>query len=226
MKHRTTTPFFNTLINTTMNLCSFLNGTDQSVAVKWMMNSITKKLGNDLIHPCPYFGEFKITNLTVVNAQSAQFLLGRYRVTIRIFDDLDENILTAIHEVDLLWTTFRQQNFPPELSFPGLNIYEFGIKPSQLTFRCQLTTWVDTERWSSRFALKFATKLFIWVMLHGKTTWHQTSLVMLKFVAISERFSKCSLFAMSCGWQRWKFTQRSELVGGAVRARISRCSKL
>lgn len=150
MKHRTTTPFFNTLINTTMNLCSFLNGTDQSVAVKWMMNSITKKLGNDLIHPCPYFGEFKITNLTVVNAQSAQFLLGRYRVTIRIFDDLDENILTAIHEVDLLWTTFRQQNFPPELSFPGLNIYEFGIKPSQLTFRCQLSWY-----WKVELAIRF-----------------------------------------------------------------------
>lgn len=102
MQHRTITPYYNSIINKTVNFCGFLNGTDQNVLAKWIIDSIAETLPFGLLHPCPYFGEIRIFNLSVINDLVAQFLKGHYRVKLRLFDDEDDNILTATHDIDIL----------------------------------------------------------------------------------------------------------------------------
>jgi len=93
-----TSRFLNTVFNTTIDLCSFLNGTDKN---NLLANFLTKQLEESLpkgfFHPCPYSGELKLLNVTIAIApETSMFLKGIYRMTSRFFDTEDENILTAI----------------------------------------------------------------------------------------------------------------------------------
>jgi hypothetical protein len=53
-------PFHNTIINSTFEVCKFLNETENNVVAKWVVNSLSESIPVDLIHPCPYFGHLRI----------------------------------------------------------------------------------------------------------------------------------------------------------------------
>ena len=96
------TPFYTTIINTTIPICSFFNGTDNNLVAKWMLDSIKDTLPEGFIHPCPYFGTFKALNVSLAsNTFMSQFLKGRYKSSLRLFDDKDENIVTYFFGFEL-----------------------------------------------------------------------------------------------------------------------------
>ncbi|CRK94397.1 CLUMA_CG007904, isoform A [Clunio marinus] len=101
MKHRTLTPYYNTVINNTIEFCGFLNETDKNALSKWLFASIFKTIGKRNLHPCPYSGPIRIVNMTVENEMSAQFLKGQYKILFTMFDEIDDNIITIIHETEL-----------------------------------------------------------------------------------------------------------------------------
>jgi Protein of unknown function (DUF1091) len=102
LQMKTLTPYYNSVINTTLNLCEFVNGTDNNVATKYFIDLYSKSLPPGFVHPCPYFGEVKLNNISVNAApQSIQFLTGIYKCKTRFFDDKDDNIITALHEIEL-----------------------------------------------------------------------------------------------------------------------------
>jgi hypothetical protein len=96
-------PYHNTIINTTIKICKSLNGTDFNPAAKWLIDSISDSLPAGFLHPCPYFGEFKMLNVTLkVTPTAMQFLKGSYNTTVRFFDKKDDNIITMKLKTDFM----------------------------------------------------------------------------------------------------------------------------
>lgn len=89
---------FNTVFNTTINLCAFLNGTENSNALaNYLKKELEAALPKGFYHPCPYSGELKMMNVTIAfRPEVAMFLKGVYRSVMRFYDDQDQNIVTAI----------------------------------------------------------------------------------------------------------------------------------
>jgi hypothetical protein len=88
-------PYHNIVINSTINICKVLNGTDNNPVAKWLIDMLSDALPVGLLHPCPYFGEFKMENVTLRTTLTAlQFLKGTYTTIVRLFDKQDENIAT------------------------------------------------------------------------------------------------------------------------------------
>jgi hypothetical protein len=95
------TPYYTTIIDSTANVCNFLAGNDKNLVAKWMMDSIRDSSPPGFFHRCPY-DTFKAFNVTIVsNAFLSQFIPGRYKLLVRFFDDLDENIITMFIEFEL-----------------------------------------------------------------------------------------------------------------------------
>jgi Protein of unknown function (DUF1091) len=96
------TPYFNSVINTTLDLCEFVNGTQSNLATKFFIDIFTKSLPPGFVHPCPYSGELKLNNISMnLVPQSMQFLTGTYKANIRYFDDKDDNIITVIPIIEV-----------------------------------------------------------------------------------------------------------------------------
>jgi hypothetical protein len=63
--------------------------------MKWILDAIGDSLPEGFIHPCPYFGQILLPNITLaINSLTSQFLKGRYKAYVRGFDEIDDNILT------------------------------------------------------------------------------------------------------------------------------------
>lgn len=89
------TPYFTTIINSTVPFCKCVNGTDSNLIFKWILTSITKTLPKGFFHPCPYFGVFEAYNVSLESSpMMSQFLKGRYKTKMIMFDDEDDNIIT------------------------------------------------------------------------------------------------------------------------------------
>lgn len=102
MQHRSITPYFNSVINTTFNVCQFLNGSDKNLMAKFVLSIVLKSLPAGFIHECPYVGTFAATNVSLEKvSELSSFLGGRYRVINRFFDRKDANIFTGTFEFDL-----------------------------------------------------------------------------------------------------------------------------
>lgn len=72
--------------------------------MKWAYNMMEQSLPKEIIHPCPYFGMLKLTNMTIVPRQQViQFPKGYYKSIIKLFDTKDDNIATATLGVELQW---------------------------------------------------------------------------------------------------------------------------
>jgi Protein of unknown function (DUF1091) len=96
------TPYFNSVINSTLDLCEFVNGTQSNLVTKYFIGIFTKSLPPGFVHPCPYSGEFKLNNISLnLVPESMQFLTGTYKSIMRYFDDKDDNIITVIAIVEL-----------------------------------------------------------------------------------------------------------------------------
>jgi hypothetical protein len=96
-------PYHNTIVNSTVKMCRFLNGTENNPVADWFLDIVSDTLPEGFLHPCPYFGEFKMMNLTIkITPLAAQFLKGSYDTTARLFDKRDDNIITLKVKNDLL----------------------------------------------------------------------------------------------------------------------------
>jgi hypothetical protein len=66
------------------------------------MDIVKKSLPEGFIHPCPYVGELKASNVSFEAVpEMVSFLNGRYRIHARLFDRKDENLVTGLVEFDL-----------------------------------------------------------------------------------------------------------------------------
>lgn len=89
------TPYFTTIINSTVQVCQFLNGTDRNPVLKWIIDAITETIPEGFIHPCPYFGRLQAFNVSLSGeGVPTQFVKGHYKTFFRFFDEKDENIIT------------------------------------------------------------------------------------------------------------------------------------
>jgi Protein of unknown function (DUF1091) len=101
IEHRGITPYYNTVINSTIATCSYLNGTDKNPIAKWIVGIFKDSVPNNYVHPCPYFGYYNFSNVTFdFNSLISSFLTGTYRATTRNYDDEDDNIFTVIYELE------------------------------------------------------------------------------------------------------------------------------
>jgi len=102
VQHRVITPYFNSVINITGDVCKFVNGTDRNPAFKWFLNMIGESLPKGFIHACPYYREVFAYNVSLeMSPEMTVFLMGRYKIAGRLFDNIDDNIFTFILEFDL-----------------------------------------------------------------------------------------------------------------------------
>jgi hypothetical protein len=99
---KTLTPYYNSVINTTLDICEFVNGTSKNLATKWFFDIMKTTLPPGLFHVCPYVDEMKAYNMTLNEDyhEASQFLVGSYRSITRFFDGKDENIITVKHFVE------------------------------------------------------------------------------------------------------------------------------
>lgn len=94
-------PYYTTVINTTVDACGFLNGSLNNILASSFYDAFAKTVPKEYIHPCPYFGYHIGKNLTpVVTSMALQFLSGKYQVTARFYDDIDDNIFTVNGNTD------------------------------------------------------------------------------------------------------------------------------
>jgi hypothetical protein len=55
MSYKTTTsPNYRTIINATVDVCGYLNGTNSNPLGKWYFGILRESLPENLLHPCPY----------------------------------------------------------------------------------------------------------------------------------------------------------------------------
>jgi hypothetical protein len=85
---------YKTLVNNTLEVCSFLNGTDRNPIGKWIMDQVSGSLPAEYIHPCPYFGFMK-WNFTLKGSKGITFMVkGDILSTLHVYDVKDSNIFT------------------------------------------------------------------------------------------------------------------------------------
>jgi hypothetical protein len=94
-------PYYNSVFNSTTDFCSFMKNEGHPIA-NFILDFIKDTVPRNLFHPCPFSGEFIAYNVTIKPvALFSQFLRGRLRAILTFFDDVDENIFTTKHEVEL-----------------------------------------------------------------------------------------------------------------------------
>jgi Protein of unknown function (DUF1091) len=110
LKYKHITPYFIPVINTTLDVCEFLNGTQSNLATRWFFNQSLASFSKDFIHPCPHEGLVAVYNVSgdPKMVQISKFFAGTYLAIIRMFDELDDNIITMFHES--LLTTVPDKN--------------------------------------------------------------------------------------------------------------------
>lgn len=95
------TPYFTTIINSTVNLCAFLNGTDSNPIAIAFKPAVEASIPASYIHACPYYGYHSLNNVTIeVNQIAMQFLSGKYRTTIIVFDNKDDLIFKTVTKAE------------------------------------------------------------------------------------------------------------------------------
>lgn len=100
LQHRSITPYYNSVINVTMDICGFFNGTDQNMAIKWLVGQYKASLPKGFLQPCP-FKEIKAYNLTTdMNSLMSNFFRGNYRAALRFYDDIDDNIFSTFYSME------------------------------------------------------------------------------------------------------------------------------
>jgi hypothetical protein len=88
------------MINVTMDVCGFLNGTSNNIATKWLFGLFLKSVPKGAFHACPY-KSLKLFNMTTdAGALMSPFPLGIYKSITRFYDDEDENMFTAIYSME------------------------------------------------------------------------------------------------------------------------------
>jgi hypothetical protein len=85
------------MINVTMDICGYVNGTHDNISAKWFIGQYFKSMALRALHPCPY-KSLKLYNMTTdMSALLSTFLRGIYRGYCRFYDDFDDNMFTTIY---------------------------------------------------------------------------------------------------------------------------------
>jgi len=85
-----------TVLNVTLDICSFLNGTNKDPASKWFFKLLGKSFVKGFLHPCPYFGPTKMENIVMDRKASLPFAPpGFYSSNLLFFNKDDDNILNV-----------------------------------------------------------------------------------------------------------------------------------
>lgn len=111
LEHKTTTPYYTTIVDSTISACEFLNGTDLANPIaKIYYAAFAATIPPNYIHPCPYDGFFLFENLTMdVPDIGFQFLFGKYRTTALFFDDTDDMIFKSITKAEFVDVPVRKR---------------------------------------------------------------------------------------------------------------------
>lgn len=97
VRHKTVTPYYTSVINSTLDICGFLNGTTSNIALKFFFGQFSATAPKGLLHPCPFFGELMAYNISYnINILNAIHIPGTYMTKSHFFDDKDSNIFTLI----------------------------------------------------------------------------------------------------------------------------------
>lgn len=100
MRHRVNpiSPYYAVFINVTVDVCQFLNGTQNNLLVELILKLAGDSISKNFIHPCPYYGLHVANNMTMVGKNQknelAQFPNGYYRFTAHVFNKQDDDIIT------------------------------------------------------------------------------------------------------------------------------------
>lgn len=87
--------YYNTIINSSENICSYMNGTLKSPLINMAIDVFRKSIPKEYFHSCPFLGFHIASNLTpVVTELALQFLAGKYQVSLKAYDQHDDNIMT------------------------------------------------------------------------------------------------------------------------------------
>lgn len=96
------TPYYNTIINSTFEVCQVLNGTGTNPVIKWVIDAMADTAPKDFFRPCPYFDRLTGYNISLsAGGVLRQFLKGRYKGVVRAFNEKDENIITVKIQTEL-----------------------------------------------------------------------------------------------------------------------------
>ncbi|CAH1733837.1 unnamed protein product [Chironomus riparius] len=89
------------IINSTLEICEFLNGTSANPVFKWIVGFM--KNFDQMLHACPYTGNLIFKDLSVdIKQFVSAFPSGVYMTIMKFFDDVDENIMTLKFSQDLI----------------------------------------------------------------------------------------------------------------------------
>lgn len=89
------------IINSTAEICSILNGTGTNLLYKWFVGMMPEL--ETLIHPCPYQGLLTFKNLSVnLKMIVSSFPAGNYIGIMTYFDDFDSNIITIKYVLEII----------------------------------------------------------------------------------------------------------------------------
>jgi len=92
-----------TIINVTMRMCSFLNGTIRDPASKWIITKLKKSFKPGFLHSCPYFGQINMADLSIeTKGTSLLFSTGFYSSNLLLFNKDDSNIILAKVSADVM----------------------------------------------------------------------------------------------------------------------------
>lgn len=96
------TPYFSTIINSTVEMCKLLNGTVNNPLGKWMIDTFSPSVPKGFFHSCPYVGLVQAMNVSISSIPVLkQFLIGLYKIIVQSFDEEDENIITFKLEAEV-----------------------------------------------------------------------------------------------------------------------------
>jgi hypothetical protein len=96
------------MINSTFDFCSFLNGTESNVLFKWILGMMRSTLPINAVHACPHIGVLAAFSLTIDQSTLlSPFSRGRYRAVTRVFDELDQNIVTTHIDLEKLYESSK-----------------------------------------------------------------------------------------------------------------------
>jgi hypothetical protein len=81
------------MLNTTINACKFLNGSEKNPLADWFINyALPTFADRKHFHPCPYIEEDVI--LVPTKIPFTNLIRGKYNFIMRIFNQKDSEIIT------------------------------------------------------------------------------------------------------------------------------------
>lgn len=77
-------------------------GKRSNYMINMVINTVKSGTTAEIFHPCPFSGKFDLKNVTLKGEQLLSiYPTGTYRINLKIYDEIDDNILTVRVSFDL-----------------------------------------------------------------------------------------------------------------------------